>query len=46
VSGLGIGLYIAKQIVESHGGAIWVDSRPDEGSTFHVRLPRGTAAAP
>jgi len=38
--GLGLGLYLARSIVESHGGAISVDSRVDEGSTFTVRLPR------
>jgi signal transduction histidine kinase len=38
--GLGLGLYLARSIVESHGGAITVESRLDEGSTFTVRLPR------
>jgi len=38
--GLGLGLYLARSIVEAHGGAITVDSRVDEGSTFTVRLPR------
>ena len=38
--GLGLGLYLARSIVESHGGSITVESRVDEGSTFTVRLPR------
>jgi signal transduction histidine kinase len=37
--GLGLGLYIAKAIVDAHGGAIAVTSRPGEGATFSVRLP-------
>ena len=38
--GLGLGLYLARSIVESHGGTIDVESRVGEGSTFTVRLPR------
>jgi len=39
--GAGLGLAIAKAIVEAHGGRIGAQSRPGEGSTFTVLLPRG-----
>lgn len=38
--GPGYGLYLAKRIMESHGGTITVDSTPDQGSTFCLIIPR------
>lgn len=37
--GLGLGLYICWDIIERHGGHIWVESELGRGSTFHVSLP-------
>ena len=44
LGGLGLGLYVVNQIVRGHGGLVEVESKPDEGSTFRVRLPRAVSA--
>ena len=38
-AGMGLGLYLARGIVEQHGGKIWVESAPGMGSTFQVAVP-------
>lgn len=39
IPGAGLGLVIAREIVHAHGGEIWVESQPGEGSVFQFTLP-------
>jgi signal transduction histidine kinase len=43
--GMGVGLYMARELIERQGGRIWFESREGEGSTFSFTLPLASGAA-
>ena len=45
LGGMGLGLFIAQKVAQSHGGSMSVESAIDKGSTFTLLLPRVAAAA-
>jgi len=44
IRGTGLGLYLVRGLVEAHGGRIWAESSPGEGSVFHFTLAKRRAA--
>ena len=39
ISGMGLGLYLCRALVEQHAGRLWFESREGEGTTFFVTIP-------
>jgi signal transduction histidine kinase len=46
VGGLGLGLYISREIVSRHHGKLWAERNPEAGTTFHVALPLAHVRSP
>src|SRR6202162_2375609 len=46
IPGAGLGLVIAREIIQVHGGEIWVESKPGDGSSFRFSLPTVSPARP
>lgn len=46
INGTGLGLYIARRLIEAMGGQIWVDRAADGGAVFHVTVPTGQPVSP
>lgn len=44
--GIGMGLSISRSIIEAHSGRLWVESTPQQGSTFYFTLPQGDVPTP
>jgi two-component system phosphate regulon sensor histidine kinase PhoR len=44
LGGTGLGLSIVRNVVQAHGGQVWVESTPGEGSRFHMQLPLSSGA--